>query len=167
MHLDECSINVHRKSSFGFISPPGLPTLLRGLAPFAMGFARPSFVATLSHRRMILRFPFSGARLLASAGDFINGSPCAPFRLVLARSVLFVAFLDVLGHPLLPIRVFRFAASWHLGLSFECFASVTGDSPWKMFVRTFSTCAERRVRVTMKLSWSLAVVPRLKRGKSG
>src|SRR5438105_1679305 len=62
------------------------------------------------------RVPLSAPRatlLVAASGLLVHRRPGAAFGLLPADAATLVAFLDVLRHPLLLARVFRFVAAWH------------------------------------------------------
>src|ERR1043166_5864890 len=68
--------------------------------------------AALSHRLVILGLAVAAtARLLAAAVHLVDRGPGAPFGFVLGHAMFEIPFLDVLGLPLLFIRVFGFSSS--------------------------------------------------------
>src|SRR5205085_2843407 len=85
-------------------APPGRPALFR----------RPT--ALLMRHAARARVPLSAPRatlLVAASGLLVHRRPGAAFGLLSADAATLVAFLDVLRHPLLLARVFRFVAAWH------------------------------------------------------
>src|SRR5687768_7312279 len=56
------------------------------------------------------------AGLVSAAGLLVHRGPGAALRLVLADALFPIAFLDMVGHPLLLVRVLRFVSAWHVGL---------------------------------------------------
>src|ERR1041385_8229672 len=81
--------------------------------------------AALSHWFVILGPAVAAtARLLAAAVHLVDRGPGAPFGFVFGHAVLEIPFLDVLGLPLLFIRVFAFIPSRH-GSSFFLFPTLS------------------------------------------
>src|SRR5258706_1132573 len=70
--------------------------------------------AAFPHRFMIFRFAVSAAAgLLAAVVDLVDCRPRAPLRFVFRNAVLDVPFFDMLGLPLLFIRVLALVALRH------------------------------------------------------
>src|SRR5712671_836220 len=69
--------------------------------------------AALARGRMVLRLAAAGAALLAAVGFLVDRRPGPAFRLLARDATRFVAFLDMLGLPLLLAGVARFVAARH------------------------------------------------------
>jgi hypothetical protein len=65
-----------------------------------------------------LFLPATPAGTLAAPVLFVDGSPGASFRFLFRHSTLLIALGNVLGFPLLLLRVFRLLALWHHSDSF-------------------------------------------------
>src|SRR3954470_24383825 len=71
--------------------------------------------ATFAGRRMVLRLAAPGAALLAAMGFLVDRRPGPAFRLLARDAARFVAFLDMLGLPLLLAGIARLVAARHGG----------------------------------------------------
>src|SRR3954451_11430728 len=71
--------------------------------------------ATFTGRRMVLRLAAAGAALLATMGFLVDRRPGPAFRLLARDAARFVAFLDMLGLPLLLAGIARLVAARHGG----------------------------------------------------
>jgi hypothetical protein len=80
----------------------------------AFGLATVGFSSAFPHRIMIFRLAISSAAwLLATAMHLVHSCPRSALSLLVGHAAFLVAFLDVLGLPLLLIRVFGFVPAWH------------------------------------------------------
>ena len=77
-------------------------------------FCRPS--GPLLRRRVVLWFSSSGTALLTASGGLVYGGPSALLGFLLRDTPRFVTLFDMLGLPLLLVRVLGFVASWHFQL---------------------------------------------------
>src|ERR1043166_1255324 len=64
-------------------------------------------------RLMVFLFSAAGAGLLPAVRGGVDRCPGAPLRFLLVHAARFVAFLDVLGHPLLFVGIGALVSPWH------------------------------------------------------
>jgi hypothetical protein len=68
---------------------------------------------------MIFGRTAAGAALLPAVGFLVHGGPGPSLGLVFGDAALFVALLDVFGHPLLLAGVIRFVSTGHGNLHLQ------------------------------------------------